>query len=113
MKANELRIGNYVHRQSGKMVVNRDEVYKIENVNLQSANKYEPISITKEWLQKLGFEGHGGELKKGRFTYLVQQRFLVVEGYEYDYNGITCHPEYIHELQNIIFALTGEELSIK
>lgn len=63
MKANELRIGNYVHRQSGKMVVNRDDVYKIENVNLQSALKYEPIPLTEEWLLKFGFIKYGHILK--------------------------------------------------
>lgn len=114
MEARELRLGNYVYTQSGKLVVNRDSIYKVENVNMQSARKYEPIPLTEEWLEKLGFEKKSGrEYSKGRFTYRFQQEDLIVEGYCYDYNGITCHPEYIHELQNIIFALTGEELSIK
>lgn len=64
MKANELRIGNYVYRQWDKMVKQqegeRTSLYQIENVNLQSALKYDPIPLTEEWLTKLGFAKNGG-----------------------------------------------------
>lgn len=110
MKANELRIGNYVYRQSGKMVVNRDSVYQIENVNLQSALKYEPIPLTEDWLIKFGFEKSGIEWL-GRICledYNNEIYYSAGEGVK-----LSRVIKYVHDLQNLTFALTGEELSIK
>lgn len=115
MDAKELRIGNLVFKQGSKLVKQspeeRNQVYMIENVNLQSAKNFSPIPITEERLLDLGFERRSGkEYSIGRFTYRFQQRDLIIEGFENDYNGIIANPDYIHEIQNLVFAISGIEL---
>lgn len=131
MKATELRIGNFVlldnpmhrPRESG-------EIHKVVGISEKSAHimrindnlmedyygqfyKFiKPIPLTEEWLLNFGFEKKSGsEFKNDRFIYRFKQRDLIIEGFEYDYNGILCYPEYVHQLQNLYFALTGEELT--
>ena len=118
MEAKELRIGNYVYHAN---IVN-DDVSIIE-VTLDviiymvlggSLNKYKPIPLTEEWLLKFGF-------KKGQIqltTYTNGKLSITLKTNEY-VNGRTyfnswCILEkqiqYVHQLQNLYFALTGEEL---
>ena len=116
MNANELRIGNYVHRQSGKMVVNRDDVYKIENINLQSALKYEPIPLTEECLLKFGFIKYGHILKIHLNEGLGVNYNKDLKIWYLDIHFTTTAKiqiNYVHQLQNLYFALTGEELTLK
>lgn len=112
MKATELRIGNYVYRQSDKMIVNRNSIYQIEVVTRQTENKYEPIPLTNEWLINFGFEKsedvsifskddiYIGFRQNGDFEPLCQ-------GLQYG-NSL----KYVHQLQNLFFALTEEDLSL-
>jgi hypothetical protein len=72
-----------------------------------------PIQITEEWLLQLGFY-------KNIDTGLFEK-----SGYQIDLTVLKCHfylpdfgdwykeIEFIHELQNLYFALTGEELELK
>lgn len=75
----------------------------------------EPIPITPEWLKRLGFEkGY-----KGVYTCDKLDIEPTKDGYQpvtmghddYVEYGLSIH--YVHELQNLYFALTGEELTIK
>ena len=132
MEATELRIGNYVYTQSGKLVVNRDSIYKVENVNMQSARKYEPIPLTEEWLLKFEFEGSlSNWYGKKYFTDCEETPEIMKIDYNLKSNRLaiidisdelddTTFPiytaktiKYVHQLQNVYFALTGEELTIK
>lgn len=120
MEAKELRIGNLIMDSP----INGDKIKKVDvlypNVVFCEDDSHiyndekRGIPITEEWLLKLGFEKKSGsEFVKGRFIYRFQQRDLVIEGFEYDYNGIICHPEYVHQLQNLYFCLTNEELTLQ
>ena len=62
--------------------------------------EYKPIPLTEEWLVKLKME-HNESLTKGNGTYW--------------FTLITPHTPitYVHQLQNLYHALTGEELTIK
>lgn len=126
MKATELRIGNYV-LENGKDIVKVTHV--IDNkVYTKSAGKQliTPIPATKSLLIKLGFEhiekedGFCIELAKG-FAYLVLNTsdFSVaihdnkkLKGVDYPclVSGLT---EYVHQVQNLYFALTNRELTLK
>jgi hypothetical protein len=123
MKANELRIGNLVltdRNNSIKTIVEvRLFMSSVEyistdtNYKHQSMVDYErliPIPITEDWLLKFGFE-HDSDLvnslcksgiwfnvKNMEATFLSQKLRKI---------------NYVHELQNIYFSLTGEELTIK
>lgn len=117
MKANELRIGNYV-----KLMLN-DEEYKIISIDVKDIelieNKqgvYEQIEITEEICDKLGcYYGMGGEPRFLAHDLSISIHFknecVIIElGH-----GIIFidYIEYVHQLQNLYFALTGEELVIK
>ena len=72
---------------------------------------YEPIPLTPEILVKAGFVN--GKLNK---FYVFGNGNLTVEGYEADYNGLyigNIKNIYVHQLQNLYFALTGDELNIE
>jgi hypothetical protein len=122
LQSKDLRIGNLVK----SVITNQD--YKmdtwglrvIEDGNYQNSYNTEtrvfnPITITEEWLLKFGF------LKDFSGIY----RFWKFECYDYlkdedciriYFGGDEDNPieiTYIHELQNLYFALTGEELELK
>jgi hypothetical protein len=133
MKASELRIGNYVTQDEefiqgivGNTIV-RFELGQI---------KLEPIHLTEKWLGKFGFEpeykvDNGGtcegftSYQAGNGNTGMQQvlcdddftKFFFVRGTypsytpsEFEYH--TVKVEYVHQLQNLYFAITGEELEI-
>ncbi len=69
------------------------------------------VKLSKEWLIRFGFEN------KDNFCFELnkhQIRLSVGNPYPYwiDSNYI-CNISYVHQLQNLFFALTGEELIIK
>lgn len=69
-----------------------------------------PILITEEWLLKLGFEPVN-ILHDGTKVFRAEPYFYFKDGI----GRISIHaPEikYVHQLQNLYFALTGEELTI-
>ncbi|WP_312306563.1 hypothetical protein [Chryseobacterium sp.] len=86
----------------------------------QSYEEYEPIELTEEWLKKFGFDSN-------KVAYKIDNDRFIFELYFYDaWNlnyvekakfGNGCVELYgywkIHELQNLFFDLTGEELKIK
>lgn len=111
MKANELRIGNYTINENGgvvEMYSTRIRIFSDGTIN------YKPIPLTEEWLLKFGFEesencyeleingsisiffaGYLGVMIDGVFSFLDKDQF------------------YVHQLQNLYFALTNEELTLK
>ena len=102
MKANELRTGNLIELQ-GKfrrliMIDAMANVVDVSRVGLLCINEVKPIPLTEEWLLKFGFIWDG-DIK-------------ILKGYLNDYvdgNG-EARLKYVHQLQNLYFALTGEEL---
>jgi hypothetical protein len=102
MKAEELRIGNYVYDTLGK--VNRIDLEAITYIVKEPHNQVKPLPLTEEWLLKFGFENN----KLGLFD--VRK---VVDDIAYHIYFIKTHLkeiQYVHQLQNLYFALTGEEL---
>jgi hypothetical protein len=111
MKASELRIGNYVYFHGDVEEINIDH-FNIFNIKKDGALL--PIPLTEEWLLRFGFEKNGNN------------QFILMEGsvdilFNKDLNGWTCDginfsinmTEHVHQLQNLYFALTGEELNFK
>lgn len=110
MEAKELRIGNLVNRDGKNIVINSG--YEIDNYEGQ----YKPIPLTEEWLLKFGFEiklklsGHNGFYLNG--FYIIKSNYvfeLLIEGS----SVILSKIKFVHQLQNLYFALTGQELTIK
>jgi hypothetical protein len=109
MKASELRLGNLVMDGKDIEQVNArmiDMLVKIEA-------DFDPIPLTEEWLLKFGFKKtewdnfNSYRLMIGNNDYTI---VLYSDGNCEVGDIITCKIEYVHQLQNLYFALTGEEL---
>lgn len=111
IKARELRIGNCINNTSGQPF----QVYATCLVTLAQyeADKkidlgYNPIPLTEEWLLKFGFEKFTTKDVYPTFANNIfnwNNGILYLIGY-----GFMNHCKYVHQLQNLYFALTGEEL---
>lgn len=114
IKANEVRIGNLVnkcHVDYG-WATTKIEIYDIENMlETDGLSSYEPIPLTEEWLVKFRFE----DLIKG--TYICKHQVVLKkesDGYSYEkFSHQKIIIKSVHQIQNLYFALTGEELVIK
>lgn len=109
MEARELRIGNWVCLPSGVNCQIDREDFKYQD-GLANIENYNPIPLTEEWL--LRFEWN--YLKRGVYQYLNSDFQIDESGHLYygsSYCGINI--QYVHQLQNLYFALTGTELELK
>ena len=120
IKTNELRIGNFVSINNGfEMLVHsifqNDTVYLdfipplINEADVWEEDYKDLIAIplTKEWLLKAGFERlfHTGS------TYSLRDFNVSDFGENGIYHYDVKQPiKYVHQLQNLYFAMTGEEL---
>lgn len=118
MKANELRLGNWV-----KVEFDYEVVKAINETTLWCAlggkgegcmqlhSDVSPIFLDERWLLKLGFVSNAYqdryELKNVHIECNKTNGFLELY---YLKTGIDI--KYVHQLQNLYFALTGEELTI-
>jgi len=114
IKANELRIGNLLNViNTAPIVVTADHIKAIS----EGDKDYSPILLTPEWLEQCGFEKDGA-VENGHYRhngiYLFEDDEL--PGLFHDilaqFNGTRTEIKYLHQLQNLYFALTGEELII-
>jgi hypothetical protein len=86
------------------------------------SNEVKPIELSEEWLLKFGFEKkqirEDLKHKMGDYAYLhpdIKFYSLIEDkdGYMLSkFETYICDIKYVHEFQNVIFALTGEELTI-
>lgn len=127
MNANELRIGNLVYdtcRELNKLIVKSDFMsldYRIE------IGMIKPILLTPDVLKKLGFiDKFSSNLRTDNIyfekKYFVSndkifwfklEKILNENGYfSHNLNIKRLKILYVHQLQNLYFALTGEELVV-
>jgi len=122
MKAEELRIGNLIIADGEETQVYALYEYDERGINgvgeHYEAGQYtypvcEPIPLTEEWLLRFGFAKNYGEFTKGNLMldceYTDKGEYVVKYGKAY----IEADIKYVHHLQNLYFALTGDELTIK
>jgi len=125
MEASELRIGNWALKalKSGqgrklKAQIGPEDIVRIYN-NTGSVN-YEPIPLTEEWLVRFGFEKDdtGVDIFDQDYYKWYQKEFPIIgvlcqssdNLYLFDENTDTLRISFVHQLQNLYFALTGTEL---
>lgn len=124
MKAGELRIGN---KTSNGIVVSifEDHFYtKIGDTTYNSKyHEVKPIPLTEEWLLKFGFKKYVSDdndididfqisFHKKSSEGLIVQLFMDSNAVIFfSHSGISLCS--VHHLQNLYFALTREELTIK
>jgi hypothetical protein len=108
MEAKELRIGNWFKEYDEFRQVTYNTIRYLNNNEDES---YNPIPLTEEILLKAGFERNGEE-------FIYYERYYTIgigELFNVAYVGsdkVTVDCKHVHQLQNLYFALTGEELEI-
>jgi len=119
MKPNELRIGNLVyfnHCDYNKFTPMKINYTKNPNilglervtVNRIEYNNIEPIPFTEEWITRFSMMKIGANLQVGIITLWKN----INDGmYYFRYDGISVKISFIHQLQNLYFAIAGEELT--
>jgi len=114
MKASELRIGNYVKylTLNGNSEILANGIYLFELGELELG----PILLTKEWLLKFGFYKELRDSGEAGFFMSKNDCNVIIKDFgdgfifiwELSFMGKPI--KYVHQLQNLYFALTGEEL---
>jgi hypothetical protein len=111
MKANEVRIGNFIFKDAKKYTVN---LFTISDI-LIFPNYFRPIKINEKWLLALGFKLYSESDYRIKFE-LKEFEFFFPKIKDYHREGLYFRDveitkiKYVHQLQNLYFVLTGEEL---
>ena len=123
MEANELRIGNLIEYRIQDDLDDRKDWWEVSKIDatdlciLESNIDYDfrPIPLTEEWLLKFGFKKYGK-------TTLFKKSNVTLNSMDIGHNrgdGFTLNyipfvkVQHVNQLQNLYFALTGEELTFK
>lgn len=118
MRIQDLRIGNYFKEK------NEEEIYKCQGIYTDNCDETivyysqfymdietcKPIPLTEEWLLKFGFEEYMDGLRLNSIVIRLEKSEL---WYVSKHNIVLNKIRYVHQLQNLYFALTGEELTVK
>lgn len=117
--ANELRIGNWVYYgQSIRPITAIKEspsrkCVGVDNM-LTDFAVIQPIPLTPEILEKAGFRKKANEYTYDTETFNLILTHEKEDWFYWNHSGLMIDPsfKYVHQLQNLYFALTGEELDI-
>lgn len=115
MKSTELRIGNFIYYSQSP---EEDQPYDVFKTNLNDIHslqlnestdlRYSPIPLTEQWLIKLGFNFEDPYYNKGIYScYRMYGEIKIA-----NLHGFIANLKYVHELQNLFFALTRQELEL-
>ena len=105
MKASELRIGNLIQIDIPNSYVESVTWEIIRDLEQDpQEDSFKPISLTEEWLKKFGFKYDVDTDCYHYYNFILNKLFVMMD--------IDIHIciKYVHQLQNLYFALTGEEL---
>ena len=121
MKSTELRIGNWYMSVKFKVPVKCD-LSDLYNLCANSDGAYndppidemfEPIPLTEDWLKKFGFK----RIIHREYDWILDDIGICWDEddkcFWIEINGKEIELRYVHTLQNLYFALTGKELTIK
>ena len=133
MEAKDLRIGNWFladTEENNFKQINANEILDFNDDPLD--DYYKPIPLTEDWLLKFGFEkviyesddfgyetNYELDIKGvGYISYSDDFSCALFGSKESSKNELGFLPnwdncKYVHQLQNLYFALTGEELTLK
>lgn len=123
IKPNELRIGNlilYKEFGEGDGVVGRIKAGDFGRLKFHD-DEYFPIPLTPEWLERFALVKNGNQWDGPEMhTDTSTSYFIIQEGKKpgtfelFGSEWTLGKPfQYVHQLQNLYFALTDEELTIK
>ena len=126
MKREELRIGNLVEYEGEIFTMNflsKEGPPILDTLRFGYGvvewRDLKPVPLTEEWLLKFGFETKKWRSQDGLIDLWIKGNGNIYfelqhngDNYEYDWTTI-IEVKYVHSLQNLYFALTGKELTIK
>lgn len=111
-----LRIGNYIQdKKDGTTTILQVAHLSEGLINYWNASVYQPIPLSEQELIRLGFENRGEQPmsdKLGQYTkypiglWLMGSCFITAGEFDVDL-------KYVHQLQNLFYALCGQELTYK
>jgi hypothetical protein len=110
MNASELRIGNWAN------IIGIDcQVESIDPPYVNKTEDFKPIPLSEEWLLKSGFvkgsHFDGVIYKTEQLTVIyTDSNFYKLDQEHYHTEGIPL--KYLHQLQNLYFTLSGEEINL-
>ena len=125
MRAEELRIGNLINYYSngtawGEVYTTFETFKTFEQIerhpDYEFKEFYKPIPLTEEWLLKFGFVvisevgGYGLGL---HLIYDSKNDFYDFIPFSTNDKDCYINIKHVHQLQNLYFSLTGEELTVK
>lgn len=128
IQANELRIGNWLYVYGN--TINTYQTSKPKQVNIEFLKAinveneerpngiltwFNPIPLTPEILEKCGFEYWTLDhfCKDPNDAYWVHNKMkFAINNIKWTVQKLDVKINYLHQLQNLYFALTGEELLI-
>jgi hypothetical protein len=123
MTAIDLSIGNFIDRNGLMEVktINQTTIRVYDHVNKCSIShgfplyEFDGIPIDSEWLVKFGFLMHDGEnYGRGDFKLIHFPEDFGYGFYHSDnFDLLLCDIKYVHQLQNLYYALTKQELTIQ
>lgn len=120
IKANELRIGNFI-LEGGKFYEIRHSDFEVADLNYNSETQSfyitgDPIPLTPEILEQCGFEQSANANDD---SLVFSNNFFVIDLYSSEMclenawaEALCIEIKYLHQLQNLYFALTGKELTV-
>lgn len=122
LKANELRVGNILSIYSvGTVPIDVVDIECIQKQNFGTLelmeDAYEGVQLDSDVLREFGFSSQGGVYFKatgGLFSKIGDTLALTFSGKKFQIilcgKGTNLSVQYLHELQNLYFGLTQEEL---
>jgi len=126
IKGSELRTGNRVWESSlvnptpddfAEIVIasvnDIDKVVHDEQDNIYSYDYIYPIPLTPEWLELCGFNEGVLYLNPMMTSIRGANKNAEVRYCDAHGNSVSRYYQYLHQLQNLYFTLTDEELEIK
>lgn len=100
-------------------IIETVEVGKHNNCDGDILRNFQPIPLTEEWMIRLGFfkssteDGYGVFSKDMlEFSFILRNGELIFEFENYQLKLPDIKLLYIHQLQNLYFTLTGEDLKL-
>lgn len=137
MRAQDLRIGNWVNEYGVPIQITPQHILGLHQIEVAGkiCIDLEPIPLTEEWLIRLGFEKRiinntfpeyfiECTPKNYKMKYFLFFRFGLYhttpkgvcdeQGWRPELSGsVHCfHLQHVHQLMNLFYALTGEELTL-